>query len=243
MATAEALRDPMLQLQAVEFGWREDAALLSIAELQIARGERVFLCGPSGSGKSTLLALIGGVLEPRRGTICIDGIELAGRGRAWRDAFRADRIGYIFQMFNLVPYLSVLENVMLPARFSRQRLVRATQRSGSAQAEAARLLGALGLSEALQRSHSAVELSQGQQQRVAAARALFGSPPLIVADEPTSSLDAQARERFLELLMGECRRIDATLLFVSHDLQLSALFDRSIALEQINEASTPEEAA
>lgn len=226
--------EPIVQMRDVQFGWRSDSTLLSIQDFRIARGERVFLRGPSGSGKSTLLGLIGGVLTPRSGSVHVEGQPFTGRSSAWRDRFRADHIGYIFQMFNLVPYLSVLDNVMLPAGFSTARAQRAGSGGRSLQEEARRLLEALGLSEPSLRSRNVLELSQGQQQRVAAARALFGRPALIIADEPTSSLDADTREQFLDLLMSECKHAGSTLLFVSHDVRLSSLFDRAIALSEIN---------
>jgi len=227
---------PIVHMRNVQFGWRSDSTLLSIRDFRIARGERVFLRGPSGSGKSTLLGLIGGVLTPRFGNIQVDGQQFTGRNSAWRDRFRADHIGYIFQMFNLVPYLSVLDNVMLPAGFSTARARRAASNGLSLQEEARRLLEALGLSEASQGSGNVLELSQGQQQRVAVARALFGRPALIIADEPTSSLDTDAREQFLDLLMSECKHAGSTLLFVSHDTRLSSLSDRTLALSDINAA-------
>lgn len=227
----------MIELRAVQFGWSERAPLLSIAALQISRGERVFLHGPSGSGKSTLLGLLGGVLEPQQGIVSIDGIPLSTESRRQRDRFRAEHIGFIFQMFNLIPYLTVAQNVMLPARFSEQRRRRACEISGSLDAEVARLLNAVGLKAATYSEREATQLSQGQQQRVAAARALFGRPKVIIADEPTSSLDVDARERFIALLLAECRASDATLIFVSHDAGLRSQFDRQIALADVNGAA------
>jgi putative ABC transport system ATP-binding protein len=227
----------MIELKDVEFGWSGNSTVLAIPTLQIGAGELVFLKGPSGSGKSTLLGLISGVLDARSGSVAVKGVDLSQRSRAARDRFRADHIGYIFQMFNLLPYLSVLDNVLLPARFSSQRALRATKATGKIEAEAHRLLSALGLEAALHTGRASVQLSQGQQQRVAAARALFGQPELLIADEPTSSLDADARERFLDLVIGECKKAGTTLLFVSHDTSLARLFDRSIALTDINKAS------
>ena len=227
----------MIHIRHLEFGWDPGATLLAIEEFRVERGERVFLRGPSGSGKSTLLGLIGGVLEARRGSVQVNGSELTGRSRAWRDRFRADHIGYIFQMFNLVPYLSVLDNVLLPAGFSKMRASRAGNGQAAHRAEASRLLAALDMQESLRGARTVVELSQGQQQRVAVARALFGRPELIIADEPTSSLDADARGRFLDLLMTECRQAGTTLLFVSHDLALSTRFDRTVEIKDVSPAS------
>jgi putative ABC transport system ATP-binding protein len=227
----------MIEITDVEFGWSRETAVLAIDSLRVDRGERVFVRGPSGSGKSTLLGLIGGVLQPRRGKIRVNNTDLSGGSHARRDRFRADHVGYIFQSFNLIPYLSVIDNVMLPARFSRLRMSRAIESAGSVKGDAARLLTELGIAESLHRSRAATQLSQGQQQRVAAARALLGRPEVLIADEPTSSLDADARTAFLALLLQECRSAGATLLFVSHDASLSGLFDRQISLANINSAS------
>jgi len=233
----------MIELSGVRFSWSEREPLLDIASLQVARGERIFMHGPSGSGKSTLLGLLGGVLEPQRGSVRIDGLELSAVKRPQRDRFRAEHIGFIFQMFNLIPYLSVLDNVALPARFSEKRRHRAAEISGSLPAEARRLLAAVGMDPDVYAHRPATQLSQGQQQRVAAARALFGRPQIIIADEPTSSLDADARERFISLLSSECRASEATLIFVSHDASLRSQFDRQIALAEINSAARLEDAA
>lgn len=233
----------MIELDDVRFGWSSGAPLLAIESLRVARSERIFMHGPSGSGKSTLLGLLGGVLEPDRGSVRIDGYEISAVKRSLRDRFRAEHIGFIFQMFNLIPYLSVLDNITLPARFSEQRRRRAIDLSGSLSAEARRLLAAVGLDPIAHADRAATQLSQGQQQRVAAARALFGRPQIIIADEPTSSLDADARERFISLLSAECRASAATLIFVSHDVSLRSQFDRQIALADINGAAQPEKAS
>jgi putative ABC transport system ATP-binding protein len=233
----------MIELRDVRFSWPGGEPLLEIASLQISRGERIFLHGPSGSGKSTLLGLLGGVLEPQQGGVSIDGYRLSAVKRSLRDRFRAEHIGFIFQMFNLIPYLSVVENVTLPARFSAQRRRRAVETSGSLSTEAHRLLAAVGMDPTIYAERQATQLSQGQQQRVAAARALFGRPQIIIADEPTSSLDADARERFISLLSSECRASEATLIFVSHDASLRSQFDRQIALVDINSAARPQSAS
>ena len=192
--------------------------MLDIDELSVRRGERLFIAGPSGSGKSTLLSLLGGVVVPRTGSVEVLDTNLAAM-RGWqRDRFRADHVGFVFQMFNLVPYLSVVDNVTLPCRFSDRRRQRAESRSTTVDGEARRLLAALELDHDGLLERSVVELSIGQQQRVAAARALIGEPEIVIADEPTSALDEGTRERFLELLFAECERAHTTLLFVSHDL-------------------------
>lgn len=226
---------PAVKLSQVEFAWPGKPPLLRIDEFSIAHGERVFLRGPSGSGKSTLLGIIGGVLAPQRGSVQLLGQELTALSSAARDRFRGAHVGFIFQMFNLVPYLPVLENVLLPAKFNDAR--RQAQSDAALREEARRLLAALGMGDAALLQQSVNQLSIGQQQRVAAARALLGKPGIIVADEPTSSLDADARGNFLALLMQECRQQDTTLLFVSHDTALGGMFDRSVSLASLNAAA------
>jgi putative ABC transport system ATP-binding protein len=217
------------------FSWSSGLnPILEIERLQIEQGERVFIVGPSGSGKSTLLSLIAGVVTPQQGTIKIAGNQISTLNGAARDRFRADHIGFIYQMFNLIPYLSVVENVTLPCRFSVRRRERAAGRSSGVEAEAIRLLGKLGMVEADVIRQPATELSVGQQQRVAAARALIGTPDIIIADEPTSSLDMEHREAFIKLLFRECDREKSTVVFVSHDTTLEKLFDRTIRLADIN---------
>jgi putative ABC transport system ATP-binding protein len=222
--------ETVVALSAVRFSWFAAAApVIDVTSLGLARGERVFLRGPSGSGKSTLLSLIAGVLTPQQGVVNVLGREMGRLTGAARDQFRADHIGYIFQMFNLIPYLSVIENVWLPCRFSARRRAHATRADASVDAEAVRLLERLDMDKAL--LHRRVtELSVGQQQRVAAARALIGAPELVLADEPTSSLDADRRAAFLELLFQQCEREHTALIFASHDGSLAPLFDRTIEL-------------
>lgn len=220
----------------LRFAWQQAGpTLLDIPQFGLGAGERVFLRGPSGSGKSTLLGLIAGVLEPQSGKLTVLGHDMASLSGPKRDALRADRLGVIFQMFNLVPYLSLVQNVTLPCRFSAARR-NAAGGEGSVAAEAERLLARLGLSGEGLLGRPVTELSVGQQQRVAVARALIGGPDLIVADEPTSALDADARDRFIELLNEEAARTGSALLFVSHDASLADHFDRSIDLSEINRA-------
>ncbi|MFH0934485.1 MAG: ABC transporter ATP-binding protein [Pseudomonadota bacterium] len=223
-----------LQINDLRFGYPGEANCLNIDAFQVAAGERIFLYGPSGSGKSTLLGLIGGVLQVRHGNLILLGQDLSTMHSAMRDRMRADHIGFIFQQFNLIPYLSVIENVLLPCRFSGRR--RQLLRSGgtSPRIEARRLLARLHLDGI---EHTPVtRLSVGQQQRVAAARALIGKPEIIIADEPTSSLDADRQSDFLELLLGECSANDSALIFVSHDRRLATHFHREVALPSINHA-------
>ena len=205
--------------------------------LRIEKGEHVFIAGPSGSGKSTLLNLLAGVIVPQGGELRVLDQRLNQLSGSQRDHFRAQHIGYIFQMFNLIPYLSVVENVLLPCQFSRNRGKNALGRSPTLVAEALRLLEHLDMNEADLVSRQVDSLSVGQQQRVAAARALMGAPELLIADEPTSSLDTDRREQFVRLLFQESSAAGSTLIFVSHDTSLEGLFDRTIRLADINTAS------
>ncbi|MFH6600507.1 ABC transporter ATP-binding protein [Ectopseudomonas khazarica] len=234
------MTQPLIELANLGFAWPGQAQLLDIPDFTLARGETLFLKGPSGSGKTTLLGLLGGVQRAQSGHIRLLGQDLAQLSAAARDRFRVDHTGYIFQQFNLLPFLSVRENVELPCRFSRQRAERAQQRHGSIDAAATALLEHLGLRAELL-GRRADELSIGQQQRVAAARALIGQPELVIADEPTSALDFDAREAFLQLLFAECRAAGASLLFVSHDQSLATLFDRNVSLSELNRAAKPVE--
>jgi putative ABC transport system ATP-binding protein len=218
-------------MRAVRFAWEKAVApCLDAVSLVVEAGAHWFLCGQSGSGKSTLLNLAAGVLLPDNGSVCLLGQDLSALSASGRDRLRADHVGFIFQQFNLIPWMSVLDNTLLPCSFSRRRQQRAEAAGGDAQMEARRLLRALDMDEALWRQ-PAMKLSIGQQQRVAAARALLGRPELIIADEPTSSLDADRQAIFLELLQHECAASDAALLFVSHDERLACRFAHQLRLE------------
>ena len=229
------MAEAILDLKNVCFSWRNSGReLLNLPELLVEQHEHVFLQGPSGSGKSTLLALVGGILVSESGTLKVLGTEIKSLSSSARDAFRVDHIGFIFQLFNLLPYLSIEENVMLPLSFSKMRAKRAGRTKIDQVNEAHRLLKALALGEQLAEKSPVTELSVGQQQRVAAARALIGNPEIIIADEPTSALDTDLRHSFLELLFGECKKAGSTLLFVSHDSTLSEFFNRKISMDEIN---------
>ena len=227
----------ILRLDAVRFRWpAQDVDCLAIEQFSLQAGQHCFLSGPSGSGKSTLLALLGGVALPQSGQIRLLGETMSALNAAARDRLRGEHIGFIFQQFNLIPHLPLLDNILLPCHFSARRRQRALAQSPTLPAEAARLLARLQLTPDLWQRPPA-ELSVGQQQRVAAARALIGRPQLIIADEPTSALDAPLQQSFLDLLREECAQAGATLLFVSHDQRLASRFPRQIALSTINTAS------
>ncbi len=224
----------MIQVRDLRFRWRRDTpVVLDIADLRIARGERLFLRGPSGSGKTTLLNLLAGAAVAEEGRIDVLDHDLARLGAGARDRLRADHMGLIFQTFNLVPYLNLIENVTLACLFSARKRARAEGRDGSPEGAARRLLAAMGLGDDDLAGRTVAELSIGQQQRVAAARALIGEPDLIIADEATSALDAGNARQFLDLLFRESEALDATLLFVSHDERLAAGFTRSLDLGEL----------
>ena len=221
----------VISLSDLKFSWKPNLPLvIDIKELTIHKGEKVFIYGPSGSGKTTLLGLFGGVLTPISGSLEVIGQDLKKLSSGARDQFRADHIGFIFQQFNLIPYLNVLENVLLPLRFSKSKMCSTT----ASMDEARSFLSRLGIPESHLRK-KAFELSVGQQQRVAAARALMGSPDLVIADEPTSALDLDMRDKFISVLEDLVSSCGSTLVFVSHDHTLSTLFDRKIDLPALNQ--------
>lgn len=228
---------PILSLRDVRFAWPAAPQLLGIDAFDMAPGERVFLRGASGSGKSTLLGLISGVLTPTHGTLTVLDCDMCTASGRQRDAVRARDMGVIFQLFNLLPFLSVLENVTLACQFSAARKARL---EGGVEAGARDLLGRLGLTGDTILQKKVSDLSVGQQQRVAVARALLGRPKLIIADEPTSALDAGMRDAFMELLFSEVSRSGASLLMVSHDSALAEGFDRALDLSELNTVSQKE---
>jgi len=225
-----------VNLQNLEFTWANGVRVLSIRHFSIRQGERLFLQGPSGSGKSTLLGVIAGVFAPTAGEATILDHPFPAITAAARDRVRADAMGVIFQQFNLVPYLNLIENVLLPCRFSHSRAERVGPTEMLRASKARDLLERLGLDEEARTNRAASELSVGQQQRVAAARALIGSPSLIIADEPTSALDTETRDTFINTLLSEAN--EAAVLFVSHDASLSQHFDRLTPMENINVSSS-----
>lgn len=219
---------PVVSLERLTFRWPgQDADIVDIDELSLQPAEHLFVRGSSGSGKTTLLNLLAGVHTPTGGIVRLLGSDLAELSASRRDQFRADHIGVIFQQFNLLPYLTTMENVTIASAFGGGR----SAAGGDAAENARRLLHSLNVAESL---HSApvAELSVGQQQRVAVARALMGEPELVIADEPTSALDADNRDRFLDLLFHEAVAQGCTLVFVSHDRALAERFDQVIELTE-----------
>ena len=219
----------VLDICDIAYRWQGRTSFaLAVPDLRVAKGETVLLLGESGSGKSTLLSLICGTILPDQGRVTIEGTDITTLSGGARDKFRAEQIGVIFQQFNLLPFGSVADNILLPLRFAPAR----RKRAGDATAAAAALCSALGLPADVIGT-KATALSVGQQQRVAVARALIGQPPLIIADEPTSALDANSQTAFLDLLFAQTAAHATSLLMVSHDPRLGDRFDRVIRMEDI----------
>jgi putative ABC transport system ATP-binding protein len=223
------LNEETIRLDSLRFYWSKVADFkIYIPKLEIGRGEKVLLLGESGSGKTTLLSLICGFLSPISGDIFLNEQKLNDLKANKKDQFRSDNIGIIFQQFNLLPYANVIDNITLPLYFSKNRDSRVTNHREAA----------LNLCRSLQLSESTIamqanKLSVGQQQRVAVARALIGNPSLIIADEPTSSLDASTQKKFLDLMFRQIEEHKSTLLMVSHDSSISNYFDRTINIKDI----------
>lgn len=221
-----------IAIRSLNFCWpKASKPILNIDKFDLHAQEKIMLRGPSGSGKSTLLSAISGVIDVPKSSVYVAGTDVGGLSGSDRDRFRVDHLGIIFQVFNLLPWLSAVDNVVLPCRFSTRRREKAEEGPTKA---ATRLLGELGLTDQKLLNGPASALSIGQQQRVAAARALIGSPEVVLADEPTSALDEEAKDAFVELLLKECNASGASLLFVSHDRTLEKHFDRSVDLNMLN---------
>jgi ABC-type lipoprotein export system ATPase subunit len=221
---------PVIQLEQVTKSFRlpggEIVAVLDVPAFALAEGEQCSLEGHSGSGKSTLLHVISGIMRPDAGSVRIDGIDITRLDEARRDRVRADKLGLVFQQFNLLPGFTALENVLVAMSF------------GSGKPDrwrAADLLAAVGLSHRLH--HKPAELSIGQQQRVAVARALANRPRVILADEPTASVDAAHQRQVIDLVRGTCTEQGVALLLVTHDPAVAAQFPRRLRLEDFNRAA------
>ena len=221
--------NPAVNIQNLTFHYEKSHPILELDVFEVKTGEKVFVYGPSGCGKSTLLGLVAGILFPQQGVLEVLGLDFCSTPQGKRDEIRGREIGYIFQTFNLIPYLNCLENILLPCIVTPQRKGKITR---PLEQEATLLADHLNLTDVLHKK--ARLLSVGQQQRVAAARALIGSPQLVIADEPTSSLDGKNTAEFLQLLLREWEEKNFTLMFVSHDERLAVEFDRCVSLPEVN---------
>jgi len=218
-----------INLSNIHFSYPEqpNTSVLHIPSWSLAAGERVLIHGPSGSGKSTLLGILNGLLSVNTGSVEVLEQRLDKMTSRQRDKFRANNIGYVFQQFNLIPYLNAIENIQLASYFS-QSISKA-----SLNQHIKALLNTLNMPEK-DCTKPVRDLSIGQQQRIAIARALINKPTLLIADEPTSSLDQQNRDAFMTLLLSIVEEHNITLLFVSHDLSLIPYFNRAESLSDIN---------
>jgi len=210
----------MIAIDRLTFGYRESDFRLAIPALRVDQGEKLAVIGPSGSGKTTLLNLIAGIITPGAGKVEVAGTEVSALGDAGRRDFRIRHIGFVFQDFELLDYLNVLDNILHPYRISALRLDRTVRERAEG------LAGRLGVGDKLKRR--ANDLSQGEKQRVAICRALLPGPRLILADEATGNLDPRNKGRILDLLFDSVDAHGATLLAVTHDHDLLPRFDRVV---------------
>lgn len=216
-----------IEVQNLEFAWPKQAPLFTHVSFSLHLGGSLFISGPSGCGKSTLLNLLAGVMPPKQGSIRIHGERLQDLSRRAIDRLRGEEMGFIFQQFNLIPYLSVADNILLPTHLYAKRQQAAIAEFGSLDLALSHLLDRLGLSPSLL-AQPAHRLSIGQQQRVAAARAFIGRPSIVIADEPTSALDWKNQTQLMELFLGLASEQQTALIMVSHDERLSTHFDQCI---------------
>lgn len=211
----------------MHFAYGGGAFRLHVPFLRVERGERVAVIGPSGSGKTTLLNLIAGIAVPARGRVAVGDVEVNVLGDADRRAFRLRSIGFVFQDFELLDYLSVLDNILHPYRIGRAlKLDRGVRQRAHALAEE------VGIADKLRRYPE--RLSQGEKQRVAICRALLPGPGLVLADEATGNLDPANKTRILDLLFERVEATEATLLAVTHDHELLPRFDRVVDFRQFH---------
>ena len=211
----------LIDIDSLQFRYPDTEFQLSIPSFRLGEGERVAVIGPSGSGKTTLLNLVAGILVPQQGRVSVAGEEVSGNGDAERRDFRITRIGFVFQDFELIEYLNVLDNVLHP-----YRITSALQLNPAVRKRAGSLLEQMGLGDKLKRGVET--LSQGEKQRVAICRALLPSPKLVLADEATGNLDPRNKAHIVDLLFEAVETHGASLLAVTHDHELLPRFDRTI---------------
>lgn len=221
----------MLQLQNVKKAFTQPDGttlpVLDIPQFEVGEGEQIALVGRSGCGKTTLLHVLAGISRPDSGRVKIDGWDIALMPEAECDQFRAERIGYVFQTFNLLPAFSALENVLLGMTFARGR---------ADHSRARHLLERVGLGHRM--THKPTQLSVGEQQRVAVARALANHPKVLLADEPTANVDGANQQQIIDLLRAACHEQDVAMVIVTHSPEVAGQFDRIDQLEQLNRAWT-----
>ena len=211
----------MIRIKDLTFTYQQDGFTLSIPSLELAKGERTAIIGPSGSGKSTFLQLLSGILVAQKGGVWVDNININELNDKQRRSFRLSQIGFVFQNFQLVEYLNVIDNVLNPFRINPSLRINKKDRE-----KANDLLQMMNLQDKTGRYPS--QLSQGEQQRVAICRALVTKPGYILADEPTGNLDPENKERILDLLFEVSKKEKASLITVTHDLNLVDRFDTVI---------------
>ena len=223
------MNEETIKLDSLRFYWSKKTGFkINVPKFSVGQGEKVLLLGASGSGKTTLLSLICGFLNPVSGNIYLNNQRINDLTADKRDQYRSDNIGIIFQQFNLLPYASVIDNIILPLYFSKIRANKIINQRETA----LNICKSLRLPNSI-KDMQASKLSVGQQQRVAVARALIGNPSLIIADEPTSSLDNDTQKNFLELMFRQIQENRSSLLMVSHDTSLASYFDRVIDINDI----------
>lgn len=222
----------MIEIDAIEFTYPRGDFRLHVDRFHVAAGEKIAVTGPSGSGKTTLLNLIAGIVTPVRGTVRVAGEQVSALRDAERRAFRIRRIGFVFQDFELVEYLSVLDNILHPYRISG-----ALKITGDVRQRARALAERLGIGDKLARG--VTDLSQGERQRVAICRAVLSRPKLVLADEATGNLDPENKLKILALLFEEARQVGATVLAVTHDHALLPRFDRVVDFADFGGAAAP----
>lgn len=215
----------MIRISNVRFTYPDQRFSLTIPEWSVAAGEQIAIVGPSGSGKTTLLHLIAGILRPQQGSLMLDGFEMANASDARRRDYRVNHIGMVFQQFELLDYLNVRENILLPFRINRGLKLGTETRD-----HLENLLRQTGI-QSLARQ-SVRQLSQGERQRVAICRALVTRPALLLADEPTGNLDPENKHLIVELLQNQARSQKAILLMVTHDTSLTGTFAKTVDFEQ-----------
>ncbi|MEK9657264.1 MAG: ABC transporter ATP-binding protein [bacterium] len=223
-----------IQLKNLFFSYQnKDDFSLQLNSFTLKENSQIFIEGPSGCGKTTFLNIVTGLIKPQSGQVTVLGKDLTTCNKVECDRFRADNFGIIFQMFNLIPYLNVIENITLPCMFSKIRKQKTLEKAASLEEEALRLCRELDIEEKVI-NKPVHQLSIGQQQRVSIARAVIGEPKIIIADEATSALDNKRKQQFMETLFSECQKYQASLIFVSHDLALQSQFKEKYCLNEMN---------